>query len=162
MAYERSSNSKQHEQRGYTRFAGMILTSTVTMYGLTYLNTYQPDHVYWSETRFYMALLMGSVMAVIMLSFMRHMLTNHKLNLGIYSGSALLFALSLYLARSQATVGDAAYMRAMIPHHSIAILASKRAQISDPRVRKLADSIIESQVREIHEMKGLIGDLERK
>ncbi len=53
-------------------------------------------------------------------------------------------------------------MKAMIPHHSIAILTSERARISDPRVRKLADGIIEAQRREIDEMKFLIDDLESK
>ena len=62
--------------------------------------------------------------------------------------------------RSQQTVGDIAYMKAMIPHHSIAILTSSRAHIRDPRVRELADGIIAAQVREIDEMKALIVDLE--
>jgi uncharacterized protein (DUF305 family) len=52
--------------------------------------------------------------------------------------------------------------RALIPHHSIAILTSERAHITDPRVRKLADQIIESQRQEIIEMKQLINDLERQ
>ena len=71
-----------------------------------------------------------------------------------------MFAGALFLVRSQATVGDVSYMRAMIPHHSIAILTSERANIEDPRVRKLADEIIEAQRREIAEMKALISDLE--
>src|SRR3546814_7149385 len=50
-------------------------------------------------------------------------------------------------------------MRAMIPHHSIAIMTSDRAQIRDPRVRKLADEIIEAQRREIAEMRYLIRDV---
>ncbi len=58
------------------------------------------------------------------------------------------------------TVQDVAYMKAMIPHHSIAVLTSERAEISDPRVRELANQIIESQRREIEEMKTLIADLE--
>jgi len=53
------------------------------------------------------------------------------------------------------------WMRAMIPHHSIAILTSERAHISDPRVRKLADDIIAAQRREIAEMKALIRELDR-
>jgi uncharacterized protein (DUF305 family) len=72
------------------------------------------------------------------------------------------FAVALWLARSQATVDDVSYMRAMIPHHSIAILTSERAGIADARVRKLADGIIESQRREIAEMQSLIRDLESK
>lgn len=146
----------------YWRFAGMIAASTVVMYGLMYLNTYAYEHVFWSETRAWMALVMGSTMSVIMLGFMLGMYRKHMVNLAIFGGSAVVFALSLWLVRSQATVDDVEYMRAMIPHHSIAILTSKRAQISDPRVRKLADEIIEAQEREIAEMKYLATDLEAR
>jgi uncharacterized protein (DUF305 family) len=146
----------------YWRFAAMIATSTVVMYGLMYLNTYAFEQVFWSETRAWMALLMGATMSVIMLGFMLGMYKTRALNLAIFGGSAAVFALSLWLVRSQATVDDVGYMWAMIPHHSIAILTSKRAQISDPRVRKLADEIIEAQEREIAEMKYLAADLEAR
>jgi uncharacterized protein (DUF305 family) len=145
----------------YWRFGAMIATSTVIRYGVMYLNTYAYEHVFWSETRAWMALVMGAVMAVIMLSFMLNMYQKKLINIAIFVGSALLFTAALWLVRSQATVGDDEYMKAMIPHHSIAILTSERAQISDPRVRKLADEIIEAQRREIAEMKYLIRDLER-
>jgi uncharacterized protein (DUF305 family) len=145
--------------KSYARFAAMIATSTVVMYGLMYLNTYRLDHVYFSETRAYMALIMGAAMAIVMLSFMRGMYTDRRINLGIYGASAAVFALALWLVRSQATVEDVSYMRAMIPHHSIAVLTSSRARIQDPRVRRLADGIIESQLREIDEMKALIAEL---
>jgi hypothetical protein len=144
----------------YWRFFAMIITSTVVMFGLMYLNTYAIDHVFFSETRSYMALYMGAVMAVIMLAFMLGMYSNRGVNIAIFAGSALVFAVSLFLVRSQSTVDDKAWMRAMIPHHSIAILTSERANISDPRVRKLADDIIEAQRLEIDEMKALIADLE--
>jgi uncharacterized protein (DUF305 family) len=144
----------------YWRFAAMIATSTVVMYGLMYLNTYATEHVFWSETRAWMALLMGATMAVIMLGFMLGMYRRRAVALGIFGGAAAVFALSLWLVRSQATVDDVEYMKAMIPHHSIAILTSSRAQISDPRVRKLADEIIAAQDREIAEMRYLIRDLE--
>lgn len=98
-------------------------------------------------------------MALIMLSFMLGMYTNRKANLAILVVSVLSFGLGLYLVRSQDTVDDIAWMKAMIPHHSIAILTSTRANISDPRVRKLADGIIEVQKREIAEMEALIADL---
>jgi len=148
-------------QMSYWRFAAMIATSTVVMFGLMYLNTYAFEHVLWSETRVWMALLMGAVMAVIMLSFMLSMYQNKRVNIAIYIGSVVVFVLTLWLVRSQVTVGDAEYMKAMIPHHSIAIMTSERAQISDPRVRKLADEIIAAQRREISEMKYLINELER-
>ncbi|WP_372421890.1 DUF305 domain-containing protein [Salinarimonas chemoclinalis] len=146
----------------YWRFAAMIATSTVVMYGLMYLNTYAWEHVFWSHTRFWMALLMGATMAVIMLSYMLSMYSSRTTNLAIFAGSIVVFALSLWLVRSQATVGDRDWMRAMIPHHSIAILTSERARLSDPRVRELADEIIAAQEREIAEMRRLIEDLEER
>jgi uncharacterized protein (DUF305 family) len=146
----------------YWRFAAMIATSTVVMYVLMYLNTYVYEHVFWSETRAWMALLMGSTMSVIMLSYMLAMYRKRAVNLAIFGGSIAVFALSLWLVRSQATVDDVEYMKAMIPHHSIAILTSERAQITDPRVRKLADEIIAAQEREIAEMKYLAADLEAR
>jgi len=141
----------------YVRFGAMILTSTVVMFGLMYLNTYALDHVWFSQTRAWMAVVMGAAMAVIMLGMYR----NKQANLAIFIGAALAFTAALFLVRSQETAGDVSYMKAMIPHHSIAIMTSERAHIRDPRVRKLADGIIEAQVREIAEMKQLIADLEK-
>jgi uncharacterized protein (DUF305 family) len=146
----------------YWRFAAMIATSTVVMYGLMYLNTYAYEQVFWSETRAWMALVMGATMSVIMLGYMLNMYKKKRLNYAIFGGSVAVFAASLWLVRSQATVDDVEYMKAMIPHHSIAILTSSRSQISDPRVRKLADEIVEAQEREIAEMKYLIQQLERR
>ena len=148
--------------RMYAKFGAMIATSTLVMFGLMYLNTYQPDHAFFSETRAYMALVMGASMAIIMLAFMLKMHPSRRANVAIFAGSAIVFAVALWLVRSQATVGEVSYMKAMIPHHSIAIMTSERAGISDPRVRKLADQIIESQRREIAEMKALINDLEAR
>jgi hypothetical protein len=145
----------------YLRFAAMVATSTIVMFGLMYLNTYALDHVFFSQTRAWMALLMGAVMTAIMMAFMWSMYRNRTANLAILAGAAVVFAGSLWLVRSQQTVSDIDYMRAMIPHHSIAVLTSTQAHIRDPRVRKLADGIIEAQVREIAEMKGLIADLEQ-
>lgn len=146
--------------KGYLRFAAMVATSTIVMFGLMYLNTYAVEHIYFSETRAYMALVMGATMAIIMLAFMPGMYESKKLNAAISIGSAIVFAISLGLVRSQATVDQVSWMKAMIPHHSIAILTSERAHIEDPRVRKLADHIIEAQRREIGEMQALVKELE--
>ncbi|MAL10599.1 MAG: DUF305 domain-containing protein [Maricaulis sp.] len=143
----------------YWKFGAMILTSMIVMFAIMYLNTYSIDHVTFSETRFYMTFVMGAAMAVVMLSFMLGMYSNPKINVAIYAGSALVFFLALWLVRSQETVHDESWMSAMIPHHSIAILTSERANISDVRVRELADSIIEAQRREIAEMKWLLDDI---
>lgn len=152
--------NKGHTGPGYLRFFAMIATSTVVMFGLMYLNTYALDHVFFSQTRMWMALYMGAVMAVIMLSFMLGMYSNRRINMAIFAGAAVAFAMSLWLVRSQATVADIAWMEAMIPHHSIAILTSERADISDPRVKALAEAIIEAQRGEIEEMKRYITDIE--
>lgn len=145
----------------YLRFALMILTSTVVMFILMYLNTYALQHLFFSETRVYMALLMGAVMAVIMLAFMLGMYRNRALNTAIFVGAVAVFAGALWLVRSQATVSGESYMRAMIPHHSIAIMTSERAGIRDARVQTLAQGIIEAQRREIAEMRYLIAEVAR-
>lgn len=151
-------NDEKHNP--YPKFFAMILTSTVVMMILMYLNTYAIDHLFWSETRAYMAVLMGATMAIVMLLFMLGMYPNKAVNFAIFGGAGAVFAICLWLVRSQATVGEISWMKAMIPHHSIAILTSERATIKDPRVRELADAIIKAQRKEIAEMKALIADLE--
>ena len=146
--------------RGYLRFAAMIGASAVAMYVVMYFNTYSIDHVYFSWTRLFMTMMSAAAMAVIMLAFMRQMYRNRSLNIAVVLMSVVLFGSGLWLARSQATVGDIAWMEAMIPHHSIAILTSKNANISDPQVKELANSI-SAQEAEIAEMKTLIDKLER-
>ncbi|MDF1835123.1 MAG: DUF305 domain-containing protein [Alteraurantiacibacter sp. bin_em_oilr2.035] len=148
------------KEGNYKRFMAMVGTSTVIMLGLMYLNTYAMDHVFWSEMRFWMMFVMGSVMAVVMLLFMWGMYKNTAKNLIIIGVAVVTFALSLFLVRSQATIDDSEWMSAMIPHHSIAVLTSERAGIQDVRVRELADEIIKAQRREIDEMKWLIDDIE--
>tara|TARA_Y100000758_G_scaffold67843_1_gene44355 strand:- start:813 stop:1295 length:483 start_codon:yes stop_codon:yes gene_type:complete len=139
----------------------MIATSTLVMFVLMYLNTYQLSHVFFSETRTYMALYMGATMAVIMLLFMLNMYKDKKKNITVLIASVTVFAGSLFLVRSQATVDDSSWMSAMIPHHSIAILTSERAKIKDKRVQELATNIIEAQRREIKEMQWLLKDIEK-
>ncbi|MGP5010221.1 DUF305 domain-containing protein [Psychrobacter glacincola] len=154
------NHAEQKEMNPYVKFTLMILTSTVVMYIMMYFNTYEWDHIYFSETRAYMALYMGAGMAVIMLAFMSNMYKKTKVNLMIYGLSVLLFTVGIWGVRSQATVDQVDWMQAMIPHHSIAILTSSRADIEDPRVQQLADDIIEAQKREVKEMQALIEVLE--
>lgn len=149
------------EKQHYGRFFLMILTSMVVMYVLNYLTTYEWSHVHWSDTRFFMLLIMGSAMAVVMLSFMLKMYQDKKKNALILGGAFVLASFGLYLTRSQVTVGDESWMSAMIPHHSIAILTSERAQIKDLRVRELADNIIKAQRKEIKEMEWLLDDINK-
>ena len=152
-------SSTTHSGPSYGRFLAMVGTSTAIMFGLMYLNTYSIEHLYWSETRFYMTFVMGAVMAVVMLLFMWGMYKNMAANVAILAGSAVLFAGALWLVRSQETIQDESWMSAMIPHHSIAIMTSKRAEITDPRVKTLAEEIVVAQNREIAEMRYLLADI---
>lgn len=145
----------------YTKFVLMLAASFVAMYITMYLNTYELDHIYFSLTRFYMSLLGISCMAVVMFLFMHNMYKNTKKNTAIILGSLLIFISALFLVRAQKPVDDVTWMRAMIPHHSIAILTSKRADIKDPEVKKLANDIIKAQEKEIAEMKALIIKLQK-
>lgn len=144
----------------YVRFAGMIATSIAVMYLLTYTNVFSPDHIRFSEERAYMAVLMGSAMAVVMLGFMwGSMYKNTALNVVIVIAALLVGAGAFALSQTQALVGDRAYMKGMIPHHSIAILTSKRANLADLRVQDLAERIGRAQVAEIKEMDWLLNDI---
>lgn len=151
----------QSNRSNYVKFFAMIVTAAIAMFFLMYLNSYQIlGHAWFSETRLFMTLLMAGSMAIIMLSFMLGMYRNSKANLAIYAGGLILMILAVWLVRSQTTVSGVDYMEGMIPHHSIAILTSERARIEDPRVRELADEIIDAQRREIKEMEWLIQDIE--
>ncbi|KXN98873.1 hypothetical protein LS48_10010 [Aequorivita aquimaris] len=155
-------NNKNTHGNPYTKFVLMLAASFVAMYITMYLNTYEMDHVYFSLTRFYMTCLGISAMALIMFFFMKKMYKNRKKNTAILLGSMLLFGSALFLVRAQKPIGDVLWMKAMIPHHSIAILTSERADIQDPEVKKLANDIIEAQRKEIGEMKEMINRLEKQ
>jgi hypothetical protein len=151
---------KGHGDGPYLRFYAMIATSMVVMFCLMYLHSYQLiDHAWFSETRLFMTLIMGGGMVIVMLAYMLGMYKSNAKNLATIGVGIALIAAGIFLVRSQLTVSDSDYMEGMIPHHSIAILTSERAQIEDPRVRELADKIIEAQRREIKEMEWLIADI---
>ena len=160
-----NNQEKKHKEKKnhYTKFAIMLAASFIAMYITMYLNTYSIDHVYFSLTRFYMTCLGISAMALIMFFMMKKMYKNKNKNIAIVLGSILLFATALGLVRIQKPiVGDILWMKAMIPHHSIAILTSERADIKDPEVKQLAEDIIEAQRREIEQMKAMIERLQNK
>ena len=146
---------------GWGRFAAMIATSTFIMFFLMYQLVYEADHAMFSLNRLVASLVMGSVMTAVMLGFMWSMYEGSGIKMGVLAGAVVLGVVLLFVNRSQALIGDVAYMKSMIPHHSIAINNSRRAAIRDPRVRELADEIIASQVQEIAAMKLLIDLIER-
>ena len=153
---------EQHKQMSMSwwRFAAMIATSTFIMFFLMYQLVYEADHLMFSINRLVASLVMGSVMTIVMLGFMWSMYQGMATKIAVL-GVALVAAVALLaINRSQALIADVTFMKSMIPHHSIAINNARRAAISDPRVRELADEIISSQVREIAEMKLLIDEIE--
>ena len=145
----------------WARFAAMIAVSTFIMFFLMYQLVYTTDHALFSLNRLMASLVMGCVMTAVMLAFMWSMYQGTGTKIVVLAGGILGAIGLLAVNRSQALVSDVTFMKSMIPHHSIAINNARKASISDPRVRKLADQIIEAQVREIAEMKLLIADISR-
>ena len=170
--HDRMQHDSQHGQEGeggshmmhgsYKRFAAMILTSVVIMFFLMYQLVYEADHLTFSVNRLVASLVMGAVMTVVMLGFMWSMYEGKTTKIAVLAGASLLGVVLLLINRGQSLIDDTRFMNAMIPHHSIAINNARKADIRDPRVRKLADEIIASQVREIREMKLLIEDIEQR
>lgn len=144
------------EQGNYKKMALMLIISFFIMYAVMFLNVDSADHIYLSLTRMYMSLLMVSPMALLMLGLMNKMYPDKKLNRLIGICSIAVFILALVFLRNQTFISDTQYMRAMIPHHSSAILTSKHATITDAEVKKLSEGIIASQQREIEEMKNML------
>jgi hypothetical protein len=149
------------ERKMYLRFGAMILTGMVVMYWTMFAGTWEWGHVRFSESRVFMALTMGGTMGLVMLGWMLNMYKNTKANIAIVAASLVLLGTGVFLDRSQVLVNDENWMSSMIPHHSLAITRSERAQISDVRVCELARSISEAQRREILEMEWLIEDINR-
>lgn len=142
------------------RFAAMVAVSTFIMFFLMYQLVYSSGHAFFSVNRMIASLVMGCVMTVVMLAFMWPMYKGNGLKTVVIIVAGLLGVALLAVNRSQAVISDSTFMRSMIPHHSIAINNARKASIRDPRVRKLADGIIEGQVREIAEMELLLKDIE--
>jgi hypothetical protein len=158
---ETKSKMDAMQKMSYKKFLLMLLVSFIFMYGIMFLNIVELNHFYFSINRIYMALLMASVMAVIMMAMMYKMYPDKKRNNIIMIISLVVFGFILAGIRTQTPISDVQYMKAMIPHHSSAILTSENANIKDPEVRKLADGIIEAQVKEIAEMKAILKRLEK-
>lgn len=160
MEHDHNEHDKKQkmEKDNYVKLAVNLAISFVIMYAVMFLNVAEFNHIYMSLTRVYMAILMVAPMAIIMILLMGAMYKNKKMNIGIIAGSALVFILALVFLRNQTFISDRQYMKAMIPHHSSAILTSENATINNAETQKLATEIIEAQEREIKEMKQYLGE----
>ena len=143
----------------YPTFLITIAISFVFMYGVMFLNVASVAHIHFSLTRTYMALLMVAAMALLMSLMMGHMYPNRSRNRAIMITSIAVFVVALIGLRAQVPIGDVQYMKAMIPHHSSAILTSSSADLHDPEVKKLAEEIIKAQEREIAQMEAMLSRL---
>lgn len=152
----KQQNTNNMKMMSYKKFSVMMLISFLIMYLAMFLNVDDVSHIYISLNRTYMALLMVSPMAIVMMLMMGSMYPNKKTNSLIVGGGAIVFVLAFIFLRNQTFISDVQYMKGMIPHHSSAIMTSKHAAIKDPEVKALSDSIIKSQEEEITEMKAAI------
>ncbi len=155
----REDGSSDGGWKPYLRFAGMILTSIVVMYWVMFVGSWELSHVRFSQSRVFMAVTMGGTMALVMLAWMPNMYRSARWNMAVVAVGVVLVGGGISLDRTQATVGDVSFMRAMIPHHSLAITRSERFNNDDLRVCELAVAISEAQRREIKEMEWLIDDI---
>ncbi|MBP9192615.1 MAG: DUF305 domain-containing protein [Ignavibacteria bacterium] len=146
----------------YKKLYLMLTLSFLIMYSVMFFNVEENDHIYLSLTRTYMAFLMTTPMAVMMILLMPKMYPNKKKNMIIISSNILIFIISLIFLRNQIPIGDEQYMKAMIPHHSSAILTSKNADIKDAEVKRLSEEIIKAQVEEIKQMKEILNRLKNE
>ena len=158
---DKQSNMQNMKGMSYKTFGVTMLISFFTMYFVMFLNVDKAEHYHTSLTRIYMALLMVAPMAVVMMLTMGKMYPNKRTNAVIILAGVLVFILVLTGLRTQTPIGDIQYMKAMIPHHSSAIMVSKHADIKDPEVKKLSEQIIQSQEKEIAEMEAKIKELEK-
>lgn len=147
--------------RSHYRMLGLnLVISLIIMYFVMFTMIWSFGEFFNNLNMFYMALMMATPMGILMLRMMGMMYPNKKLNRLLYAAFALLFVFAFGAMRAQGLVGDRQFVRAMIPHHSGAILMCNRASIRDPKIRDLCfkpDGIVDSQTREIAQMKAFLG-----
>ena len=150
------ANGGHGSSRMYWKFAIILLVSLALMWVLSMSMVRSIDHFYFNLSNFWMALLMVSAMAVVMLVGMWSMFKNRKANIAMLAGFAVLFVAVFALGRTEAFVGNEQFLKSMIPHHSRALLVCQESDITDPEIVKLCDSIVKSQQEEITQMKAIL------
>lgn len=153
---QKDHHTKEQHHSPYKNFAIELLIDSIIMFFVMYSMVAFAKHVYLNSNNVYMTLMMVAPMALIMLVSMRHMYQNKKLNLVLMVGFAAIFIASTYAMRTQAGVGNAQFLRAMIPHHSGALLMCREANITDPEIIALCKQIEESQTKEIAQMEQIL------
>ena len=142
---------------GYTNLAVQTVISGLIMYVVMFVMIDGSSEFYNNLNMLYMTLMMVAPMVVLMVLAMGHMFPSRAANMALIIGSVVIFAGSFALIRTHTTIGDRAFLRSMIPHHSGAILMCREASLSDPEIKTLCGDIIQSQRREIDQMKAILG-----
>ncbi len=161
--YQMVENKNMHNMQGmsYKKFIITMVISFFIMYFVMFLNMDKLEHYHTSATRIYMALLMIASMGVVMMAMMGNMYPNKKINTSIIIVSIIVFGIIFAALRTQTPIADVQYMKAMIPHHSSAIMVSKHADLKDPEVKKLSEAIIKSQEEEIAQMEAILNRMNK-
>ncbi len=148
---------QQHHGTGsYKHLAIELAIDFVIMYLVMYTMIATLDHFHLNLNNVYMTLMMVAPMAVVMLVAMRSMFKSRRLNLIVAALAVVGFAIGWYGMRTQAAIGNSEFLRAMIPHHSGAILMCGQAKITDPEIVTLCREIVEAQKREIAQMETIL------
>jgi uncharacterized protein (DUF305 family) len=147
---------KEMKSQHYKHLAIELLIDGGIMFLVMYAMVATGKHIYLNNNNLYMTLMMVAPMGLVMLIAMRHMYPNKKLNLVLYVVFIALFLASPYAMRTQALVGNGQFLRAMIPHHSGALLMCKESSITDPEIIALCKQIEASQSAEIAQMEKIL------
>lgn len=142
-------------KNGYVSLAVQTAISGVIMYLVMFVMIDGLGSFYNNLNTFYMTLMMAAPMTMMVIG-MKGMFPSTRLNVAIVTVSAIVFFGAFALIRTQTTIGDTAFLRSMIPHHSGAILMCQQAKLEDPEVKRLCGEIIKSQRSEIDEMKAIL------
>lgn len=140
----------------YLKLGIALAISLMLMVVLTMSMVRTIDHFYFNLSNFYMALIMVAPMGVVMLVVMWGMFRDKRLNFVLLAGFTALFVAAFWMGRTETFVGDEAFLRSMIPHHSRAILVCQESDLSDPEVIELCEQIVEAQQEEITQMEGIL------
>lgn len=154
---EKDRGHEGHSGSGmYGRFAVELAVDFVIMYLVMYTMIATLDDFYPNLNNVYMTLMMVAPMAIVMLVSMRSMFPSRNANLAIIAVAAAAFAGSFYGMRAQAAIDDEEFLRAMIPHHSGAVLMCEQASLKDPEIIELCGQIVPAQQEEIAVMKAIL------
>jgi len=140
----------------YSLWFMMIGSFIIQMLVMSRIMTNSPSNITFSIGKFYMSVIMALLMGLLeVLMYDIHM---RMISLYYYAGLFFMLCVFIYLYRNQMYIEDKDYLEEMIEHHSMAILTSNEIlqKTKSERVKKLAETILTTQEKEIEYMKQLI------